>query len=37
MTALGWVFLVGSIVVLSLVLYVYDQDKKGAGQRWGWP
>ena len=33
MTALGWVFLVGSFVVLSLGLYVYYQDKKEVRQR----
>ncbi len=32
MTALGWVFLVGSVLILSLGLYVYYQDKKKARQ-----
>lgn len=33
MTLLSWMFLVGSILVLSLGLYVYYQDKKEAQRR----
>ncbi len=33
MTILGWVFLVGSVLILSLGLYIYYQDKKEARQR----
>ncbi len=27
MTAIGWIFFTGSIVVLALGLYIYVQDK----------
>ena len=27
MTAIGWIFFTGSIVVLALSLYIYVQDK----------
>ena len=32
MTALGWVFLVESVLIVSLGLYVSYQDKKKARQ-----
>ncbi len=33
MTILGWMFLAGSLLVLSLGLYIYYQDKKEAQRR----
>ncbi len=27
MTAIGWIFFVGTIIVLALSLYIYVQDK----------
>jgi hypothetical protein len=33
MTILSWIFLVGSLLVLSLGLLIYYQDKKDAQRR----
>ena len=32
MTAIGWIFFIGTIVVLALGLYIYMQDKKAEKQ-----
>ena len=32
MTAIGWIFFIGTIVVLALGLYIYMQDKRTGKQ-----